>query len=131
MTYEEMKAEVDAICLALVEKGIPQPDVQLAIKANESPHVYMTHGGRGSLLAGDNYAFFRGKVPSECFEKAWIFARSLPDIKQAVAQEYTRKLADAVDFAVINVLPDEAVNPVRDAIRVVHDVLLPAPEVTA
>lgn len=129
MTYDEMKAEVDAICVVLIEKGIPRPDVHLTIRANESPNIYFSHGGQGCKFAGEKYAFFNAKTPSECIEKAWAYARSLPDIQQAVAQEYTRKLADAVDFAVINSLPDEAVTPVRDAIRVVHDVLLPAPEV--
>jgi hypothetical protein len=104
------------------------PDVSFEVHSGKMPYVYIRVDSGTPLADGDTYSFSRKKTPRECFDAAWDVVRSLPDPKVAVAREYTRKLADAVDFAVLNALPDAAVSPVRDAIRVVHDVLLPAPE---
>ncbi len=131
MTFEEIKAELAAMIVELTERGVPSPDIHLAIKGDERPYVYFTHRGDGKHFNGRDFAFHKGETPQACIAKAWTFIRAMPSVKEAVAREYTRKLADAVDFAVDNALPDAAVTPVRDAIRVVHDVLLPAPQPAA
>lgn len=128
MTFEEMQAECDGLCAVLIDKGMKKPRVTFEVQSGTQPHVYMTVCNSAPFAGERAYTFCKGRTPRECFDAAWVVVRSLPDPKVAVAREYTRKLADAVDFAVENALPDAAVSPVRDAIRVVHDVLLPAPE---
>jgi hypothetical protein len=128
MTYEEMKAECDALVALMLYKGVETPKATIEIASNQDGHVALWCDLDKKQLDGKYLRVIRGETPQEQIAEARAYIATLPDPATEGARKFTRALADAVDIATEYSLPDAAVAPVRAAIREVNAVLLEGPK---
>ncbi|MGC4233314.1 MAG: hypothetical protein QM594_10085 [Niabella sp.] len=125
MDHQHIKADLQELVSAMIEKGIKQADATMDIKANSVGNIVLWCSCEARQLSGDYMRFFYGDTPEEQIEAARGFIAALPDPAKEGERLFTRKLAEAVDIATEYSLPDAVVTPVRVAIREVNAALLP------
>lgn len=132
MTYDEIKAELDALVAEMLVKGVKRPTAELTIKSQERVSVQLWCDMGASQFDGEYLKFCYGETPADQIATARAYIATLPDPRTEGERKFTRALAAAVDVATEYALPDELVAPVKIAIQQVNDMLaLPAPEATA
>lgn len=122
MTLEEIKADLSKMAKAMGAAGCNVPSAELWLRSDSGPLLHLS-----GLTTQPNYEFLRGGDEAEVIAKGWAFIRALPDPEIAVLNNYSRKLADAIDYGHGNNLPAKLVDPVRRAQKAASDMLLPAP----
>lgn len=114
MTIEEIQTALGELVAAMVEKGVPEPDVDCTIKPNgEKSYVYLTGKYKWAGFKGEDSKFCRATNISECFEIAREYIAALPSPEEAVTREYLTRVASAIDYATENSIADEYVTPLR------------------
>lgn len=126
MTIEQIQAELAALVVAMMDKGIKTPNAEFCISANESRmHVLLrADQSTGPWLYGLEFAY--GENPRNCFDIAAEIIAAVPSKEHLAMKTYLGKLADAVDYGHENGIAAEYVDPVRITQKAMSDNLLTA-----
>ena len=109
-TIEEMQAALDDMVSAMLDKGIPQPQSNFEFCSGAEPNLCLWSVEK--TLDGEKLKMFKGD-PEVIVRNAQVFISTLPNAVDIVQTEYLRRVADAVDYATQNALPEEYVAPLR------------------
>jgi hypothetical protein len=128
MTYDEIKAEVDALTSEMAAKAVEIPNAELSVKANQRGFVTIWSSSSAPAFDGDYLKMFYADAPQEMIAAARAYIAALPDPATIGERKFIRALADAIDIATEYSLPDKVVAPVRASIAEVNAVLLEGPK---
>jgi hypothetical protein len=118
MTEAEMQAAADKMCLALSDRGLREPVVQIEFNAHAEPNVYYRWTKANSISSCDwESNHIRAKTVAEATEKAWVKINALPGIKERQFTEFMEVVAKAVDVGRRNGIDVEFVNPLTETMK--------------
>jgi hypothetical protein len=120
MTIEEIKAALDKLTAAMLEKGITAPSAELTLRRVAARE-----------FEGEWLKQFHSETVADALAAASAYIAARPTPETAAMHEYMRRLGKAVDFGVANGIAAEYVDPVRITQKAMTDNLLAAPTAEA
>lgn len=116
MTEVEINTRLSALVVAMMAKGLREPEAQVWIKANEGVSVYLKWKTtvNPDYYSGDSKSeFLRGASAAEALSEAFDFVSALPSPEQAKFDEFMQAVATAVDLGRKNGIDVAFVNPLE------------------
>lgn len=124
-TVTEINAALEALVVQMTEKGVVTPEAYFTIKGSGRSYVTFWSCAHRPAFDGKYIDHTTDKDSiEETFAAASAFIAALPCPEGAVAHEYLKRVASAVDYATENSLPDEYVEPLRGVTCALTDNLL-------
>lgn len=132
MTIEEIKAALDKLTAAMLEKGITAPSAELTLRGHGEKHyVSLMCRVAAREFEGEWLKQFHSETVADALAAASAYIAARPTPETAAMHEYMRRLGKAVDFGVANGIAAEYVDPVRITQKAMTDNLLAAPTAEA
>ncbi|KQI67021.1 hypothetical protein AN189_17500 [Loktanella sp. 3ANDIMAR09] len=128
LTLAEIQVEIDKLPDLMSAKGCVTPSAEFALVSGARARLMLKNrSSEGAQVGSYGMDIFAGDTPREIIESAIAHIAAMPDPETAATQRFVKKMADAVDQARKDGVPDEYTAPVSAHIKVVYENLLPAP----
>ena len=129
MTYEEIQTQLSLLIRGMSDKGCIRPTAVLHIKGNEEPQIWLANASSGAQVGSYQCHIVNADTPQGALDAAFLHISEMPEPEVAIAQEYARKLAQAVDYGRENGVDSDYVDPVSGMIQKISKNLLGHDEV--
>lgn len=106
MNISEIQGRLSALVVAMMDKGLAQPNADLTLKANAAPYIYMTAKDLHS-----KHMFHYGNTAEQCFEKANALVASMPEPAIAKLHNHMKRVADCIDKGREDGIDDAYITP--------------------
>jgi len=124
MNIDQISARLYAIGAAILEKtgGKPWHGPELRIKDNAC-HILL-YGGE---MPDNALGYAKGATPEAALDDADAIIAALPSIETANLHSHMARVADCIDKATADAIPDEYVTPLRTTLQAMTENLLTGP----
>lgn len=118
MTPEEIQAEVDRLCSAMLAKGLTKPKVQVDIESGKLNFCLFlnwtvaTHKPEHSY-GNSKYEFFREGTVAGAVEKASAYIEALPGREETQMRQFLEAVSAAVEVGRQNGIDANLLNPLQ------------------
>lgn len=117
MNLTEMQTELDALAVAMAEKGLATPSASLRITSDTTPDILLRWEPESDgVCDGMKFIRWEGSLQSTIAEaQKWI--ASLPAPEEHHREQFLKLVAKAADYGNAHGIDSDFVNPLTEAMK--------------
>lgn len=117
MDTKEIQKRVDALAVAMAEKGLICPEVTFSVNSGSDINLMLKWENEGDKLYDWQYSHHRGGSPIEAINSAINWITDQPTKDERKFKAFMTAVASAVDMGRQNGIDVEFVNPLAETLK--------------